>query len=581
MPLPLLYKAGTLGLIFAALILPDQQNSSPTSKVAPATGVTLSSRTELVTVPVVVTDKKGKHLSGLKQSDFQVEEDGHKRVIATFEEIMTSVSPQKPVLPPAFPLSNFASSDQERRLVTILAVDLLNTPFMYQENAREQLLKFLNAHLDGSGPTSLTVITSRGLRLVHSFTTDPKILVEAMKRIESNTAWRDQAEPGQLSDLSSTNAFDRSLGENPTPNQLAHAEAAALRQIISEKADADYAYYRQRDATLITLSALEQLAQSSAGIPGRKSLIWVTGGLPFVLNDPNSLIGIDTTLMDNYQRTWQALNDANISVYPIDAHGLVPRTVEMQSKQPSSSRNNPGFQVPSRASRANRPNFQIPTEQNSQDSLRNFAQATGGEACYNRNDLNECVAIAGQDSSQYYMLAYYLPADDRMPGWRKLKVHVAAAHHEIRARNAFYVSEAKADDAHSIEQQFDLAFSSPLDYTAVPLGLKFTGVTPSENGNRKLGFSVFLQPNGFATDDNWIKLNVHFVATDEKNKSTLVFSRMFKAHLKPEAVKDLMENGFSYNSEITLSPGRYQLKLLVRDDLDGKFGTIEAPFSVQ
>jgi hypothetical protein len=212
--------------------------------------------------------------------------------------------------------------------------------------------------------------------------------------------------------------------------------------------------------------------------------------------------------------------------------------------------------------------------------MRNFAQATGGEACYNRNDLNQCAAMASQDSSQYYMLTYYLPKDDRKPGWRKLKVRVAASHHEVRARNAFYVGEAKADDPHNIEQQFEAAFSSPLDYTAVPLGLNLAKSVPAENGSRKVGFSVFLQPNGFATDDNWIRLNVHFVATDAKSRSTLVFSKMFKAHLKPEAVADLMKNGFSYNGDIMLSPGRYQLKLLVRDDLDGKFGSIEAPLFV-
>jgi VWFA-related protein len=577
LPLPFLCKMGTLGLIFIMLAVPNLQNSSSAPEVAQSTGVTFSSRAELVTVPVVVVDKKGKHLTGLKQSDFTIEEDGRKRQIATFEEIVTSDS-AKPVSPPAFPLANFASSDQERRLVTILVVDLLNTPFMYQENAREQLLKFLNSHLNASGPTSLTVITSRGLRLVHSFTTDPRILVEAMKRIESNTAWRDQAAPGQLSDLSTTNAFDQSLGENPTPTQLARAEAAALQQIMSEKADADYAYFRQRDATLVTLSALEQLAQSSAGIPGRKSLIWVTGGLPFLLNDPNNLTGLDSSLMSNYQRTWQALNDANIAVYPIDAHGLFAPGVDMQSKALPSFRNDHGFQTPTGTRRST---FQIHAQQNLQDSLRNFAQATGGEACYNRNDLNDCVALAGQDSSQYYMLAYYLPADDRKPGWRKLKVRVAPVHREIRARNAVYVGEAKTDDAQTIEQQFELAFSSPLDYTAVPLGLKFTDVTPADNGNRKVGFSVFLQPNGFATDSSWIKLNVHFVATDTKNKSILVFSKMFKAHLKPEGVADLMKNGFSYNGEMTLAPGRYQLKLLVRDDLVGKFGSVEAPLFVK
>jgi VWFA-related protein len=577
---PLGYVAwtGSFTLLFVLMVSAGQQDSS-SPQAAQATGTTFSSRAELVTVPVVVTGKKGKHLTGLKQSDFTIEEDGHKREIATFQEIVTSGSSWKPASPPAFPLSNFASRGQEQSLVTILVVDLLNTSFMNQETARERLLKFLNAHLSGSGPTSLTVITSRGLRLVHSFTTDPAILIEAMKRIESNTAWRDQAEPGRLNDLSSTNAFDQSLGENPTVNQLARGEAAALHEVISEKADAEYAAYRQRDATLVTLSAFEQLAESSAGIPGRKSLIWVTGGLPFMISDPDLLTGIDTSLWSNYQHTWQALNDANISIYPVDAHGLLPPAVDLLNSRPVVPRNNPGF--PNQLPPSQRRTFQPPTQQNLQDSLRNFAQETGGEVCYDRNDLDECAALAAQDSSEYYMLAYYLPSNDRKPGWRKLKVQVAPAHREIRARRAVYVGEAKPDDATTIEQQFESAFSSPLDYTAVPLGLKFTGTATAENGERKLGFTVFLQPNGFATADNWIRLNVHFVATDEKDHSTLVFSKMFKAHLKPDDVADLVNNGFSYSGEMLLPPGRYQLKLLVRDDLDGKFGTIETPFLVQ
>ncbi len=560
--------------------LGQQGSAPPPIASTSSSGITFSATTELVTVPVVVTGKKGQHITGLKQTDFTIEEDGHPRQISAFEEVAATTSAPQPGPKPDFPLSNFASSSREHQLVTILVVDMLNTPFMYQQSAREQLVKFLESHINESGPTSLTLITSSGLRLVHSFTTEPSILVDALKRLESRIAWKDQTEPGQLGDLRSTNAFDQSLGMNPTPAQLAQAEAAALRRAISQKADADYAYYRQRDATLITLSALEQLAQSSAGIPGRKSLIWVTGGLPFLLNDPNGLTGIDSSLMSNYQRTWQALNDSNISVYPIDAHGLFAPGVNMQSSTSSSSFSaNRGFPTPSRGSRR-RASFQIPAGQNLLDSLRNFAQATGGEPCYNQNDLSNCVALATQDSSQYYMLSYYLPPDDRKPGWRKLKVQVSAPHHEIRARKAVYVEEAKTEDARTVEQDFDLAFSSPLDYTAVPLGLKFGDVKADDHGNRKVGFTVFLQANGFTAIDNWIRLNVHFVATDEKNKSTLVFSKMFKAHLKPDAIADLQKNGFSYSGDIDLSPGRYQLKLLVRDDLNGKFGTIAAPFLV-
>lgn len=566
-----------LASILILMLLPGQQQppSPPPPDASQAPQVTFSSRTVLITVPVVVTDKKGQHLRGLKQSDFEVEENGHKREIANFQEIVTSGRPSKPGPPPPFPLSNFATRTEGDSLTTIITVDLLNTPFLSQTNAKEKLLKFLQAHVHDSGPMSLTVLTSHGLRLVHSFSTDPSVLIEAMKRLESRTAWQDEAALGKLQDLSSTDAFDQTLGANPTPAQLQQVESRALAQAMAQTADAQYVYQKQRDATYITLSALEELAQSAAGIPGRKSLIWVTGGLPFTLIDPMGMTGIDTSTFQDYQRTWQALNDANVSVYPIDANGLLAEGVDMQNRLPQSN-NTPGFG----SKRPGAPSFNISNTRNLQDSLRGFAYATGGEPCVNRNDLDECASLAIQDSSQYYMLAYYLPSDDRKPGWRKLKVKVSAPHHEVRARNAVYVGEGKADDPHDTEHLFEVVFSSPIDYTAVPLGLKFNGITPGENGGRKVAFTVFLQPNGFTTEDNWIKLNIHFVATDAKNKSILVFSKRFLAHLKPGAVTDLMQNGFSYNGDMNLSPGRYQLKLLVRDDLNAKFGSIQTPLLV-
>ncbi len=118
------HNIGTLAVTFIALASSGQQTTSSVNQAVQSSDVTFSSRTELVTVPVVVTGKKGKHLTGLKQSDFTIEENGHPRAIATFQEIVTSDSPMKASMP-TFPLSNFASNGQEQRLVTIFVVDLL------------------------------------------------------------------------------------------------------------------------------------------------------------------------------------------------------------------------------------------------------------------------------------------------------------------------------------------------------------------------------------------------------------------------------------------------------------------------
>jgi VWFA-related protein len=564
MTFPVHYRLILATLLFAPAT-PAQQSPAPQPP-----DVTFAVRTELVTIPVVVTDKKGQHLTGLKQSDFTVEENGHARQVATFEEISTAPGAFKPLPPSPYPFSNFAFVRQDPHRVIIIVLDLLNTSFFNQVNTREQLLKFLNAHIEDPNPMSLTVLTSKGLRVIHSFTNDPRILMAALKNVQSHFSAADQSAVANAGDMTaaSTDAFD-SAGA-----AVAH-ESSQLRLALAQRADASYAHLVQSDQTLITLYALQELAQSIAGIPGRKSVIWASGGLPLILTDPTSLAGVDLSFMSAYQATWRALNDANVAVYPIDAYGLVAPEVNMQAEI---SKNPLGGQFPGLNGRPSK--VSIDPVQNRQDSLRAFADATGGKACLNRNDLDHCFALATEDSSQYYMLTYYLPADDRKPGWRKLKVKVGPPHGEIRARDQVYVGDNQPPDSKSIEHQFDLAFSSPMDYTAVPLGLKFTTVSPAENGARKVGFEVYLQPNAVVIDGDWVKFNVHMVATDAKDKSILVYSKMFHGHLKPEGTAQIAKEGIRYSGEMLLPPGRYQLKLLVRDDINGKFGTVQAPYLV-
>jgi hypothetical protein len=55
--------------------------------------VKFTARAELVLIPTLVTDKSGNHITGLKQEDFTVLENGGEQKIATFEEI--SSDPQR------------------------------------------------------------------------------------------------------------------------------------------------------------------------------------------------------------------------------------------------------------------------------------------------------------------------------------------------------------------------------------------------------------------------------------------------------------------------------------------------------
>src|SRR5205807_7551008 len=92
-----------------------------------------------------------------------------------------------------------------------------------------------------------------------------------------------------------------------------------------------------------------------------------------------------------YQRTFQMLNDAEMSVYPVDARGLV-----VYFPGPESSRI------------AGLSSFNQAIFQASRDTMTGFAEMTGGRAFYNRNDLDAAFKKAVDDSAAYYMLGYYL-----------------------------------------------------------------------------------------------------------------------------------------------------------------------------
>jgi VWFA-related protein len=553
---------------FALFLSPLFAQAPATTPVQSSPVTTFHAQTELVTVPVIVTDKSGKHLTGLKQADFILEENGHPRPINSFEEVSPSSASFHLPKQPASQYANFVPSDAGVRRVTIIVLDLLNTPFIHQADARKQLIHYLAEHVEDSGPTSLSFLTSHGLRLVHSFTSDTSVLIAALQKVQSAMSVQDTPTVSTTTNGDSSNPM-----EDPSFSGDSASMATQLQQLFAEHDDAVYTAHTQKVQTLSTLAALEQIAQAYSGIPGRKALIWTTGGLPFLIDDPQSLIGLDTSLMENYQRTWDALNSASISVYPIDAHGLIGADLSRAGLGRT-----PRF--PSRTIGL-APASAMETRQNAQDSMRAFAHATGGRPCFNTNDLAECFARAADDSSQYYLLSYYLPSDDRKPGWRKLKVQVNLPHVEVRARDGFFLGSTKQPEEHSLMQQFDIAAASPLDYTSIPLGVRIKSITATPSGEHKVTFILQVQPNGATIDvtaNNHVFVDVNAVAEDDKGRLARVFGKTINVNIKPESMPVVLKTGFTFSNEITLPPGAFRLvRFVVRDELNGKMGTLTAP----
>jgi len=532
--------------------------------------VKFTARTELVLIPTLVTDKSGNHITGLKKEDFTVLENGAEQKVATFEEITSDARRySRPRNPNEF--SNSVAGPASNRRITLMVLDLLNTRFMDQAYARQDLLKYLTQSVDQREPTALYTLTRSGIHVIHDFTTDPRVLVAALHKVKGDSFQMVDSEE-TVEGVTGTASPDGSAGVDPGTVQT---EAQKI-QTMMEDQELNFQSFQQRLAITYTLQAMQQVAQALAGFPGRKSLIWASGGFPFSVSDNTMQLapaGRDslTDVLPMYEHTWQLLNDAQISLYPVDVKGLQVVTM------PSASVRNPGKNYGRNMSWRNL---------DTQATLQTFASMTGGRAYYNSNDLAKGFRDAVNDSAEYYMLGYYLDRSKTKSGWRKLAVKVKRDHVDVRARSGFFVTNATVDPENSRNSDISSALESPLDYTSLALVARWDKIEPGkEPGKKHVNYMMRLAPDAALindADNNHVVLEFMAMAKTPEGKAIdRPMGQKVDAHLTAEKLASIRQIGLVYRGALDLAPGEYTVRFVIRDNLSGRVGSVDAPLKVE
>jgi VWFA-related protein len=136
--------------------------------------------------------------------------------------------------------------------------------------------------------------------------------------------------------------------------------------------------YSMRQRVQVTLQAFRTLADNMNDAPGIKSIVWITGGFPQV-----------HSFNAGIQRALNKISEANVAIYPIDARGLMLGTGLLNDRM-----------------------------------MDQFADSTGGEAYYNRNDVAALIEEAAGASKSAYIVGFYLDDSDRDHNFHQLKVRV-------------------------------------------------------------------------------------------------------------------------------------------------------------
>jgi VWFA-related protein len=501
----------------------------------------LKAITRLVVVDVVATNKNGEPVTDLKSTDFTVLEDGTPQEIRgfSFQKGRTAATPvaakraSRTPLPPNV-VTNVPEYSSDGSLNVIL-LDSLNTLTLDQIGARDHALQVLEQM--SSGRAIAVYALSTKLQVLHDFTNDPAELKNAIE---------------------SFRAENSILIENPTNGPKYEYVDPGL-EAIAEEAGRNWTEKR----LYATLEAMNSLARALAGYPGRKNLIWVSGGFPQMINP------VTRNYTDATTRTADLLSNAQIAVYPVDARGVAT---------------SPAFQAQNGKGGGVSPatlSKEAAALLDAHNAMNLLADMTGGKAFYNRNDLGEGIVKSMDDGSTYYILGYY-PRNKKWNGkFRTITVKADRQDITLRYRTGYLATDSTTYQKQAAAQRAeDFGQALSLDFPVSTALLFQAGILPPSSAKKRgkvaVNFLVDAHQIGFEKQEDGLQhatLDYAVEIYSEKGKQIKTDVTSIDIALPPEPFRRVMRTGFPYQKTFDLAPGNYILRLGIRDNRTGLIGS--------
>ncbi|PYX86403.1 MAG: hypothetical protein DMG70_00795 [Acidobacteria bacterium] len=542
---------------------------------------TIRVNTRLVLMDVVVTDKQGHPVAGLKADDFVVEENGKKQKISTFvtAEDRAKAAAAGPTLGPGL-YSNRPDFRSPGGPLTVLLLDAANTPFKDQVCARSQMLNYVRAQVKSDQHMAIFTLTN-DLHMLQDFTSDPQILLAALQQYEpQEPILMNAAAPRPSAAVGSTEP------RSAASATLTNIAANEIKGFQSEQVG--YALDRR---VQITLAALRTLGRSLGGFPGRKEVVWLTAAFPFELIPENRNVSdaellaslpnirqksvgtLSAGAIAEQQREAYApeireaaaeLSASQVAIYPVDVRGLISG---MEGAATGGSFD---------------PIAGVQDVAASQETMREVAAETGGRAYINQNETKDGVAAALADNSSAYTLGYY-PENKKWDGkYRSIKVKVGREDAQIHHRRGYYALDPSQAKDRKPEQEVAEALRGTIPATLVTFSAR-----AKTNETGKLHVDFLVDPATLSVADasgGGKKLNVSFYATVVSPEGKMIANRSLKVdqEFKTDVYRQILQHGMMVAMDFDMAPpANTQLRLAVRDGRTGYIGTTVGPLVTQ
>jgi VWFA-related protein len=550
--------------------------------------VVMQAGTHLVLVNVVVKDKHGNPVNDLNRDDFVLRDNGQEQKLQFFslEEIRQTATV-------------FSSSPAQLTFtnrpgpsigaVTVFLFDELNTQLTDQELAKKDFLRYLRG-LPAASRVAVFVLGD-SLSLLHDFSEDMASLLAAVAKHSNRINPEVQA---STAPPASSNSL---TGDQTTTAQW---------DDFLKSSNQPYVDYAETVRATRTAAALETIAAHLQGIPGRKTLIWISGGFPIQLGLHNTvdsipqsnatgrpsggsgrrqgggggsgaaaggksgaksgggsqssttpppalnqeMQGTGQSFESDVARAIRALNEADVAVYPVDARGITVAAAYQADRSSIGKRSKPPKALSA-------PDFNYET-------LETLAEQTGGQAFHHINDLGSAIQDAASDARVSYSLAFTPPAGSLDGLYHGLEVTVKRPGVKLRYRPG-YVAARDAAVTPSLAQ----AIANPVALA----GIGFTVHLEPVDGGYKASMTIdprnlTLEPK----DGKWTGSLQFLVVVGKAEQLTTIPLNFTEAMFH-----QIQDRGLVLGARVKTPPGTTGFSVGFRDIPSGTVGTLHVP----
>jgi VWFA-related protein len=539
------------------------QGSRP-AKPSPTPDDVIRVETNLAQTDVLVVDKKGQVVTGLRPSEFELRVDERPQAITAFDEVISGSSTEGKRLYAARGLQDIATPpsaekpEQRRRPFIFFFVDDIHLSGEGMARTRSLLLDFLNNQMRPNDRVAI-VSTSGQIGFLQQLTDNKSVLREAIGRLSPR--YDPEAMPATHVTLTEV---DANMVANHSDSGLFEYLVAAtmkeyqmqnpLNAIMMVNNRVNQINKQGKIAEFLTLTSLESLIRSTTPLPGRKVVFFISDGFVVDLKRSNG-----ATIL---QRVAARSAAVGAVIYALDTRA--------NSFGPAAdvSRNDyPDF-TPATAWRS------LIENKAPQEPLEALADQTGGRAYLNASGLTDGVSDALAENASYYLLGWRPNAKQRASR-ANIEVRVTGRPDlRVRARRRYFdvshsqPTSVQAPSASSPEDQLKLALASLYPRRDVTTEVSVV-VTSEKESALEVSMRIDGSMLAFESDGKQPAIvDVLGAAIDYRGVCST-----FKQKLDVPRDIAVRDRFVQWKRVLPLPPGLYQVRVAVRDRTSGRVGS--------